>query len=161
MAMCSECVVETPDGPICKRCSDKVEASRQQSAADEVKAAKRRIIRNWVLSAILYAFVLMTLFASGEMGRNGLVQQIGIAAFALYAVWSTVWGVPVVVGWWRRMINEKLGGVGCAFVAGPMGWFILLFSIVLVGIHLGYLYGIFGGAIAQYRKNRRIAVGRP
>jgi hypothetical protein len=75
--------------------------------------------------------------------------------FVGYLVWSCYWGIPAIWRRWWGMFRR----VGCFLIANPLTWLILIVALFEIPLFVGYMYGVFGGAVYEYRKCRRIAEG--
>lgn len=125
---------------------------------DTQDAARRRIRRNWVLTGIfgIIAGLLLASSLAEEPGvpsalRPLIVPLGGLAA--IYLVWAGLWGIPAAWAWWRGLFEK----VGLVFLGNPFVLLVLVVSFFVVPLYFGYLYGVFGGAIYEYQKCRRLA----
>ncbi len=92
-----------------------------------------------------------------EAAKIPLAPLAGI--WFVYLLWSAVWGIPTTWNWWRATLSKVGEGWGCILFANPLTWLILLVAFCTIPLYLGYMWGVFGGAIYLYLKNRRIARG--
>jgi len=141
-----------------------------ESEAYEVEAAAysrdlqgeaiRRIRRNWILTG-LFSLVgvpaMVSLFADDNTIPAALklfaVPVAGIAA--IYLIWASLWGIPAAWRWWKGLFENS----SVLIFSSGLGWIILAVGFLVIPLEFGYAYGVFGGAIYEYRKTRRIARG--
>lgn len=122
--------------------------------------ARRRLRRNWILTA---AFSLVGVPAAASMVIEdstfpAVLKPLAAPAagiVAAYLVWAALWGIPAAWNWWRGLFE----GFSALILSSAFGWLILAVTFFVIPVYFGYLYGVFGGAIYEYRKNRRIAGG--
>ncbi len=91
----------------------------------------------------------------GTAAKTALVP-FGVVAGAAgggYLAWSAYWGIPAAWRWWRGLFYR----IGCILIANPLTWVFLLVSFFVVPLYFGYLYGVFGGALYEYRKAKALA----
>jgi hypothetical protein len=113
-----------------------------------MESARTRIWISWAFAAV--GALIGVAAGQGEHASALLTTLIGA-----YIAWALYWGVPPV---WRKWCG-LFRNVGCIVFTTPMAWLLLLlffFYIPLVG---GYLYGTLGGAIYEFLKCRRLAMG--
>ncbi|HUZ93591.1 MAG TPA: hypothetical protein VMU57_01620 [Edaphobacter sp.] len=120
--------------------------------------AKRRIRRNWILTAafsVLGVPAMIGLFA-GDPSVPPAVKAFAVpisGIAAVYLIWASLWGIPAAWRWWKGLFENSSALV---FTSG-LGWIILAVSFFIIPLEFGYAYGVFGGAIYEYRKTKRIA----
>lgn len=108
-------------------------------------------IRIW----ISWAFAAIGAPIGVAAGQSEHTSALFTAVLGAYIGWSLYWGVPPV---WRGWCN-LFRNVGCFVHATPIGWLILLLAFFYIPLVGGCLYGVFGGAIYQFMKCRRLALG--
>lgn len=122
--------------------------------------AKRRIRRNWILTGIV-SIVGAPAAASLVIDDDAIPAVLKVLAapaagiVAVYLVWAALWGVPAAWRWWKGALE----GFSAFIFSSALGWIVLAVSFLIIPIYLGHLYGVFGGAINEYKKNRQIATG--
>jgi hypothetical protein len=108
-------------------------------------------VRIW----ISWAFAAIGALIGAAAGKGEHAVPLLTAVLGGYVAWALYWGVPPVWRGWCGLFRNA----GCFIFTTPTGWLILLlvfFYIPLVG---GYLYGVLGGAIYEFLKCRRLAMG--
>jgi hypothetical protein len=130
---------------------------RRTSMREAQLQAARRIRRNWILTgmfSLVAAPAMVGLVTEGSDWPEGLTVAAGCAAAiaGCYLVWAALWGIPVAWRWWRGLFAGFSGFI----VTSPFGWLVLIAGFFVVPLHGGYLYGVFGGAINEYRKSREL-----
>ena len=123
----------------------------------EIKSAKNRILLSWFFAGIgfVVGIVAGLLFASDKKNDVNPILIFLIATIGYtYVFWSMFWSLPVVWGW-----TKSIGGkIGFTFVGGNMLiWVIILSFCCSVPLTISIYYGVFGGAIYQFLKYRKIA----
>lgn len=151
---CTNCLLETLD----RVESDAVQENAEVDLHDVVFEARRRSRRNWILTGVASIVAVPGMFGT-IISDPGIplairpvlapVCSIGIA----YLIWAALWGIPVTWRWWKGLFR----GTSFFIVSSPFGWAFLAGAFFTIPLYFGYLYGVFGGAIHEYRKNRRIA----
>jgi hypothetical protein len=69
-----------------------------------------------------------------------------------YLVWSTLWGVRAAWTWWRGVFaNSSFFAFGSSML-----WLFLAVSFFTLPFFFGYLYGVLGGGIYEYRKAKAL-----
>lgn len=112
-----------------------------------MEAARVRIWISWVFA--IFGALIGAAAGQGEHAAAPVLTAI----LGAYVAWALFWGVPPVWRGWCGLFRNVF------IFSTPRGWFILLllfFYIPLVG---GYFYGMFGGAIYEFLKCRRLAAG--
>ncbi len=166
---CPECL-ERVDGVFyCTNCllrrlyeaeSEAYDLETTTGLRDVQLEAKRRVRRNWILTGI-FSVVGIPAAASMVIEDNSFPAALKFLAapvagiVAAYLVWAALWGIPAAWTWWKGLFE----GFSALIFSSAFGWLVLAVSFFVVPLYLGYLYGVFGGAIYEYRKNRRIAGG--
>lgn len=164
---CSECLNDVGGGLLCLACMTlrlteaeaEIDNQAFQSQVIETQdAATRRIRRNWVLTGVfgIIAGLLLAASLAEDPGvpsalRPLIVPLGGVAG--IYLVWAALWGVPAAWTWWRGLFHKP----GIVFLESPFVLLVLVVSFFVVPLSFGYLYGVFGGAIHEYRKCRIVA----
>jgi hypothetical protein len=140
-AGCRRCMVETAGLVLCSSCHEQLQREIEEEEANEVQRAARSVRRSWILAGAGAFF--------GLAGISAHPVTWLIPLIVAYAFWSTYWGLkwlwPLAVGWQQR--------TGLVLFMGARQW-IMLF---LVMWEVALAYGMFGGAIYQYRKFKAIA----
>ena len=123
--------------------------------------AKRRIRRNWILTGV-FSVVCVPGAVSVVIEDNSpipaalkLLAAPVAGIVAAYLVWAALWGIPAVWKWWKGLFE----GSSALIFSSAFGWLILAVGFFVIPLYFGYGYGVFGGAIYEYRKNRKIAGG--
>lgn len=166
---CPECLERVDGAFYCTNCLVRKLQEAESEASDLETAtavrdvqleAKRRVRRNWILTGI---FSLVGVPAAANMviedntfpaALKFLVAPVA-GIVAAYLVWAALWGIPAAWTWWKGIFE----GFSALIFSSAFGWLILAVSFFVIPLYLGYLYGVFGGAINEYRKTRRIAGG--
>lgn len=122
--------------------------------------AKRRIRRNWILTAVFSLIgipAMMKLFTSGsDVPTVAKVLGIpGSCVLAPYLIWASLWGIPAAWRWWKGLFRDTSAFI---FTSG-FGWVLLAVGFLVIPLEFGYAYGVFGGAVYEYRNTKRIAAG--
>ncbi len=122
--------------------------------------AQRRIRRIWILTGALSA-VCVPAMANLVVEHKAMPAAVKLLAApaagiaAAYLVWAALWGMTAAWKWWKGIFE----GFSALIFSSALGWLVLAVSFFVVPVYLGYLYGVLGGAIYEYRKTRRIAGG--
>jgi hypothetical protein len=172
-AACRECIHDIGGGMLCQGCMalqlQHQYANQQAQAADieAIRSAARQKLRT---SKVLFfaIAVLGCVIGFGQalssLGDPKAPPFIGMLLFtpvaglgAGYLLWSCYWGIPAI---WRKWWG-MLRGMGCFLFANPFTWLIVIIALFELPLMAGYIYGVFGGGIYEYRKCRRIADGLP
>jgi len=122
--------------------------------------ARNRIRRNWILTGAfsLIAVPGMAGMVVGDRTIPAALKTVAVpvaSVAGVYLIWAALWGIPAVWRWWRDLFR----GFSVFFFSSPLGWFILAVSFFTIPLYIGYFYGVFGGAVYEYRKNRKVASG--
>jgi hypothetical protein len=171
---CRDCIEDINGSMTCKGCMvrklerrEAATANRaaQQAMTRETAQRKIRTSKNVfkIATAVFFVVGLLTAVAAFFDPKQSFLQSIGGvvgtfvgAPFVGYLVWSCYWGIPVIwQKWWGA-----LKGIGCFLILNPIMWLFLLVALFEIPIFVGYMYGVFGGAIYEYRKCQGIAEGR-
>ena len=170
-ATCRECVEDVGGALLCKGCMVlKLQEYREQK---EERAASTQLTREVAgrkirTSKILFGVAAILGFLVGgaeafaslsDPKAPPFVAFLGIvplgSVFVGYLVWSCYWGIPAIWRRWWGMFRR----IGCFLIINPVIWLILVVALFEIPLFIGYMYGVFGGAIYEYRKCRRIAAG--
>jgi hypothetical protein len=168
---CRECIEDIKGTLLCKGCMvrklERREERREaaQASRQEIITAARKRIK---VSKIIFAVVAVLSFIIGigeaiasisDPHAPPLILFIPGVPFGsllcAYLVWSVYWGIPAIWTRWWGMLR----GIGCFLIANPITWLIIAVSLFEIPLVVGYMYGVFGGAIYEYRKCRSIAAG--
>jgi hypothetical protein len=153
---CTDCLLLRLQGAE----SEAYEMEEEAAAQDLQGEARRRIRRNWILTG-LFSLVgvpaMTSLFTDDKTIPLAVkvlaVPVAGIAA--VYLIWASLWGIPAAWRWWKGLFE----GTSAVIFASGFGWILLAVGFFVIPLEFGYMYGVFGGAIYEYRKARRIASG--
>jgi len=131
-----------------------------EAARDAQLEAKRRVRRNWILTGTLSLFAVPAAVNSviEDNAFPSALKFLAVPAVAIvvpYLIWAALWGIPAAWKWWKGLFE----GFSAVIFSSAFGWLILAVSFFVIPIELGYLYGVFGGAINEYRKSVRVAAG--
>lgn len=152
--LCTDCLVE--------RLQQVEVATEQRNDEIESRAmvaeARGRIRRNWILtgiSSLLIVPAMIDLIGHDPAVPSALKLIVGPLAgvTAAYLLWSALWGIPAAWRWWRNLFR----GFSFVVFSSPFGWLVLAVSFFVIPLYLGYLYGVFGGAVHEYIKARKLA----
>jgi hypothetical protein len=168
---CRECIEDVGGALLCVGCI----SLHQQHTHEEQKVAqidrqltaqraKQRIFWSWIIGGVGLVFgVFPGIIQATEISnKNDLGAGVYVAIPALvvlfivltgYMFWSLYWSIPVVWGWTRKFV----GMFGLPDVASLVGLVILLSCCISIPLATAVYYGMFGGAIYQFLKYRRIA----
>jgi hypothetical protein len=113
-----------------------------------MEAARVRIWISW-------AFAVVGALVGAAAGQGEGAAPLLTAILGAYIAWALFWGVPPV---WRGWCGLFRNG-GCFIFTTPIGWLILLLAFFYIPLVGGYIYGVFGGAIYEFFKCRRVAAG--
>lgn len=164
---CSGCFEQINGSPYCTDCLLKrLEGAEAQFRHERLAAevcdvqgeAKRRIRRNWILTC-LFSLVgipgaISTITSDNTLSASAKTLISPVAALtAVYLIWASLWGIPAAWRWWKHLFSNKAGIV---FASG-FGWLLLLVGFFVIPLEFGYMYGVFGGAIYEYRKAKMIS----
>lgn len=166
---CSKCFEQVGDSLFCTDCllknlegaeSEAYEMETAATVQDLQGEAKRRIRRNWILTGL---FSLVGVPAMTSLFTDDKTISLAVKVFAVpvsgiaavYLIWASLWGIPVVWRWWKGLFEGK----SVVIFSSGMGWLIMIVGFFVIPLEFGYMYGVFGGAIYEYRKTRRIANG--
>jgi hypothetical protein len=164
---CPGCLEQVDDSFFCTDCLlEKLESAEAEAYTREAEAeaqtetlqARARIKRNWILTGVISLIAVPGLI--GAIVEDPTVPS-GLKPFAIpvvgaagaYLAWAALWGIPAAWRWWKGLFD----GVGAFILATPFGWLLLLVTFFTIPLYFGYLYGVFGGAIYEYRKTRKVA----
>jgi hypothetical protein len=114
-----------------------------------MEAARVRIWISWA-----FAVVGALIGAAAGQGEHAAAPLL-TAILGAYVAWALFWGVPPVWRGWCGLFRN----VGCFIFTTPIGWLILLLAFFYIPLVGGYIYGMFGGAIYEFLKCRRVAAG--
>lgn len=151
--LCTDCLVATLD-------RSQLDAEEQSAAIElhtAASEAKRRTRRNWILTGVGSLFVFPGTFGMvlSEPGVPAVLKPIAAPVCAIaccYLLWAALWGIPAVWRWWKGLFR----GASLIVFSTPFGWLLMTVGFFIIPLYFGYMYGVFGGAIHEYRKNRRI-----
>jgi len=167
---CHECIADVGGSLLCRSCIDlqrrQSELNAQQeglAGQAEVNRANNRIRWSWIVASIgvlfgaIAALVQIASAVSNEPNALPLPAALLLTpvfcAVGAYMFWSYYWGIPTVWHWWRSFTAN----VGCFIVANPLVLILLVVCFFYIPFAVAGYYGMFGGAIYQYFKHRRIA----
>ena len=108
-------------------------------------------VRIW----ISWAFAVIGALIGAAAGKGEHVVPLLTAILGAYVAWALYWGVPPVWRGWCGLFRNA----GCFVFTTPAGWLILLLAFFYIPLVGGYLYGVLGGAIYEFLKCRRLAMG--
>jgi hypothetical protein len=160
---CQNCIGDVGGAMICSGCwslaQREEEIIQQEAVIDkqtQIRKAKNRILWSWVFAGI--GFLIGLIFAVGAYQdptiKNRVVWILGMPIGEAYFLWSMYWAVPVVWGWMKKL-GEKFGFV---YLSGNiMFWYVILALCCSIPLTIATYYGMFGGAIYQFIKYRKIA----
>lgn len=170
-AACRECIDDIGGALLCKGCM--VLKLRQRAEQTEAQAARRQATRDSAhakIRASKIIFLVVAILACLIGGASAIASladpkappffayMVGVpfgGLIAGYLAWSCYWGIPAVWrGWWGMFRRT-----GCFLIMNPLSWLILLVCLFEIPLFVGYLYGVFGGAIYEYRKCQKVAEG--
>jgi hypothetical protein len=166
---CPECLEQVDNSFYCTNCLlqrlqeaefEAYEAETTTLVRDSRLEAKRRVRRNWILTAIA-SVVIVPAVAGVVIEDDSFPSALKFVAgpiagiLAAYVLWAALWGIPAAWRWWKGLF----AGTSALIVSSEFGWLLLAVSFFFIPIYFGYLYGVFGGAIYEYRKNLKIAAG--
>jgi hypothetical protein len=167
---CADCLEQVNNVFYCTDCLvqrlqaaefDAYDIETKTAARGAELEAMRRIRRNWILAGVSCLVGVASVMASLVTEDSGiptfLKPFVALAAgiVAGYLVWSALWGIPAAWTWWKGLFE----GFSALILSSAFGWLLLAVSFFVIPVYFGYLYGVFGGAINEYRKNRRILAG--
>lgn len=113
-----------------------------------MNAAKVRIWISW-------AFAVVGALIGAVAGQGEHAPPLLTAILGSYIAWALYWGVPPVWRGWCGLFRN----MGCFIFTTPIGWLILLVAFFYIPLVGGYIYGVFGGAIYEFLKCRRLSMG--
>lgn len=166
---CPECLEQVDGVFYCTNCllrrlqeaeSEAYDLETTNAVQNLQAEAKRRIRRNWILTGV-FSVVAVPALANLVIEDNTIPAALKFLAapvagiVAVYLVWAALWGILAAWNWWKGLFE----GFSAFIFSSAFGWLILAVTFFVIPLYFGYLYGVFGGAINEYRKNRRIAGG--
>jgi hypothetical protein len=170
-AACRDCIQDVGGALLCKGCMVlklQAHAERKEAKAAVIQltreAAGRKIRTSKILFVVIAALAFLIGIAQAFASLTDPKAPPFLAFFAMvpvgslfagYLIWSCYWGIPAIWRRWWGMFRR----VGCFLIANPLTWLILIVVLFEIPLFVGYMYGVFGGAIYEYRKCRRIAEG--
>ncbi len=165
-AGCAACFEEVEDVFYCTDCLlrrleavgiEAGETERANEIHDIRSEAIRRIRRNRLLTTaglIVIALGVIDQFATDpSMSAPGKLFAVPALTIALtYLLWAFLWGVPAAWNWWKDLFENS----SWLILESSMGWLVLAVGFFVIPIYFGYLYGVFGGAVYEYRKAKNL-----
>jgi hypothetical protein len=134
----------------------------QNDHLTRIRLAASRIQRAWIIGAIfgvifgpIAGFALSADTDSQSQILKAILLVPTMAGVYFYVGWCFSWSIPVVWRWCRQLV----AGLGCGVYGGCAFWVLLLSVLIAIPFTVAYLYGIFGGAIYEYRKAKRLING--
>lgn len=171
-AVCRDCVEDVGGALLCKGCMvlrlqehEVRKEGREEARKMTQDAAQRKIRASKMLFVVVAALALLIGIAEAfaSLGDPQAPPFIALviavpfgSIFTGYLLWSCYWGIPAIWNRWWGMFRR----VGCFLIANPVTWLILIVALFEIPVFAGYLYGVFGGGVYEYRKCLRIAEGR-
>ena len=161
---CPNCITDIGGAMICASCRSLLQEEEEQIQQEavvnrgaQIRSAKNRIIWSWVVAGIglFFGIIAGLVFAfDPKNNANPVLIFLAMAIGYPYMFWSLFWSIPVV--WrWIKLFGDKIGFV---MVGGNVAvWVIILSFCCAVPFFIALYYGIFGGAIYQFIKYRKIA----
>lgn len=170
-AGCRDCLEDIFGSLICKTCmavrlreSAKLGVSQLQPTGvlkrDEVEAAKSRVRWSWIVAvsfAVIMFFVYLGIIMTipdfnAPVIAYVLLSALGSLMFG-YVVWSAYWGIPTIWKWLLELAKNIRGQVSIDYLT-LFALYIFFFWFPIV---IGIPYGLLGGGVYQYLKQRKVA----
>lgn len=170
-AGCRDCLEDVGGSLLCKACmalrlreAAKRDVIQGQSIGmleqPEIEAAKVRIRWSWIVTAIftiiIFPVYLGMMITAPDLNVPVVVKLLRSTLASLlfgYIVWSAYWGIPTIWKWLLEVAKGIRGQVSIDhFTMFALYIFFFWFPIII-----GIPYGILGGGVYQYLKQRKLA----
>ena len=109
--------------------------------------ARRYMVLSWVITGVALLLVLGLLF----LNRVALYKSLLILTVSAYVAWASYWGVVRVRNVWPDDTDSIGATIAVHIAAYQLGLFGLAIPIVL-----GILYGVPGGGIHEFLRQRKV-----
>jgi len=157
VAGCRRCVREVAGSLVCRRCTTLSDLVLEEVTGLDGAKAKRRLRDSLVAASVgVFLGLVSWLGFGGFEYRHAAAAIVSLAIIPLiyaWLLWSFYWGC-VKLRPHYRLVVRRLGWVD----AVPLLSWLALVQIGVLYLSLkAVAYGIFGGAIVQYLRHKRLA----